>query len=229
MSRQDSKLQDGLAQPVRHEARGFNGGPIDLTSMALVCQGGGQDSWLLTIYADTGVGMSMLGRIRTLPWDSGRRTLAICAMPGARAWEVAGKRIVPVPAWGAVPGDPVALSGNDRLGLWMTSTRQVGGPWGITPIRGFAEIAKTPKAISGVSGAFTVRGNVTGWTAFNANVLDGSVVVNAQAPRIVPGSGGIIQGGPVPYLGYANFFDFAGTTAYTVEYETEDPFEGAGA
>jgi hypothetical protein len=121
------------------------------------------------------------------------------------------------------------LSDNDRLGIWITSTRQVGGPWGITPIRGFSEIAKSSKSVSGVSGAFTVRGNVTGWTAFNANAVDGSVIVNAQPPRIVPASGGIAQGGPVVYLGYANFFDFEGTTAYSVEYEVEDPAEGAGA
>lgn len=232
MSRQDGKLQDGIAQPVRHEPRGFAGGPVDLTSMALICQGGGFDSWLLSVYADTGVGMTLLGRIRTLPWGSGRRTVAICAHPGARAWEVSGRRVRPVASWSRdpnVPGDPAALSDNSRLGIWITSTRQVGGPWGITPIRGFAEIAKSSRSVSGVAGAFTLRGNVTGWSAFNSNVVDGQVTVNADPPRIVPANAGFIQGGPLVYLGYGNFFNFVGTSAYTVEYEVENPFEGAGA
>jgi hypothetical protein len=33
----------------------------------------------------------------------------------------------------------------------------------------------------------------------------------------------------VAYLGYGNYFDFEGTTSYRVEYEVENPFEGAGA
>jgi hypothetical protein len=128
-----------------------------------------------------------------------------------------------------IPGDPRFLSDNDRLAIWMTSTRQIGGEWGVKPIRGFAEVAKTAFSTSGVDGGFTVRGNITGWTAFNSNVPDGSVIVNTQPARIIPGSGGILQGGPIPYLGYGNFFHFVGTSAYTVEYEIEDPAEGAGA
>lgn len=233
MSRQDGKLQDGIQQPVRHEARGFAGGPVDLSTMALICQGGGTDSWLLSIFADTGVGMTLLGRIRTLPWRAGRRTVAICAHPGARAWEVTGRRIVPTASWPGlgelpIPGTPAELTDNDRLGIWMTSTRQIGGEWGIKPIRGFAERAVTYKTASGIQGAFTITGNVIGWSARNDNGADGSVVVNNNGPIVVAANGGVVRGSGVPYLGYDNYFKFAGTSEYLIEYELEDPVQGAG-
>jgi hypothetical protein len=229
MSRPYGVLIDGLNQGVRLEGKGYRGTNFDLTTMALDVVGGGTDSWLLDIYADTGRGNSRIGRIRTLPWGHGNRTLAFCACPGARAWEIQGRRIIPTKLWpDETEGEPLGLSSNRRLGINMCGTRFVGGPWGITVNRGFAEIARTPKYVTGTSGAFVVRGNVVGYTAFNANGIDGSVVVNNNAPQVVPANGGLVQGPDVEYLGYANYFNFVGTTAYRVDYEIENPFEGAG-
>lgn len=233
MSRPYGVLIDGLNQGVRLEAKGYGGTNFDLTSMALDVVGGGTDSWLLDVYVDTGRGNSRIGRVRTLPWSHGNRIVLFAACPGARAWEIQGRRVAPTPFWEhasvIVSGQPAALTANRRLGINMCATRFVGGPWGITVNRGFAEIARTPLYVTGVQGAFVVRGNVVGYTAFNANGADGAVIVNANAPQIVPANGGLIQGPDVEYLGYANYFNFIGTTAYRVDYEVENPFEGAGA
>lgn len=229
------RLEDGIGQGLRFEPVGYNGGNLDCDTMALEVVGG-PDSWLLTIYADTGRGVSMLGRIRTLPWGQGARTVAISAHPGARAWEVRGRRIVPVANWlgSEIPGfagDPPLLStaeGANLLGINMTSTPKVGGPWGITPIRGFAERAVDSFYKTGPQGMFTIRGNVLGWTALNSNVVDGSVTINAGNPIIVPANNGFVQGGQIIYKGYGSFFNFVGTTEYRVDYERENPFDGAG-
>lgn len=232
MSRPYGVLIDRLGQGVRFEGKDFGGGAFDLDTVAIVLQGGGSDSWLLSIWADTGRGDSLLGRIRTLPWGQGERTVAICAHPGARAWYINGHRVAPVANWlGSEPlavGDPPELSANNRLGVNMCSTPRVGGPWGITPIRGFAERAADSLYRTGVAGMFTLRGNIIGWTAWNNNVADGSVVIDAGQPILVPASGGFVQGGQILYKGYANFFNFVGTSSYRVDYENENPFEGAG-
>jgi hypothetical protein len=230
MSHPYEPLIDGVAKGARFERRGFNGEQLDSATMALEVVGG-LDSWLLSIHADTGRGISLLGRIRTLPWRSGLRTVAICAHPGAIAWEVYGRRIRPKDIWQADPlvaGDPAVLSGQRIIGVNMTQTHQIGGEWGIKPIRGFAERAVTSAYKTGASGAFTLRGNVLGWTAFNDNAAPGSVVINTNPSVIVPANGGTVQGGQIIYLGYANFFSFIGTTSYRVDYEIENPFEGAG-
>lgn len=230
-----ARLEDGIGQGVRFEPVGYNGGNLDADTMALELVGG-PDSWLLTIYADVGRGVSMLGRIRTLPWGQGDRTVAISAHPGARAWEVRGRRIVPVPNWmgseiPGFPGDPVFLSsdlGANLLGVNMSCTPKVGGPWGITPIRGFAERAADSLYRTGVAGQILVRGNILGWTALNTTGVDGTVVINGGPPILVPANGGFVQGGQVLYKGYANYFNFVGTTEYRVDYERENPFENAG-
>jgi hypothetical protein len=231
------RLEDGLGQGLRFEPAGSNGGAQDADTMALELVGGGQDSWLLTIYADVGRGVSMLGRIRTLPWGQGARTVAICAHPGARAWEVRGKRIGPQGAWNppnempGATGAPSSLSrgeGANLIGVNISCTPRVGGPWGITPIRGFSERAVDSLYVTGANGAEVVRGNVLGWTALNTTAVDAHVVINTGTPILVPANGGFVQGGQIIYKGYANFFSFAGTTEYRVDYERENPFEKAG-
>lgn len=227
-------LEDGVGRGARFEQREFNGAPKDLATMALEVVGGSSDSWLLAIYADTGRGCSFLGQIRTLPWGTGTRTVAICAHPGAIAWEVRGRRVVPQASWLAydsaiqpIAGDPAALSSNPRLGVNMTGTPMVGGEWGVKPIRGLAERGAKSLYKSGIADFFTLRGNIIGWTAWNNNAADGVVQLNAGDQIIVPGSGGFVQGGQVLYKGYANAFGFFGTSAYRVDYEVENPFEGA--
>lgn len=230
------RLEDGIGQGLRFEPAGSNGGAQDADTMALVLVGGGQDSWLLDIYADIGRGVSRLGRIRTLPAGQGPRTAAICAHPGARAWEVRGHRIGPQGAWeprdmpGAT-GDPQHLStgeGANVLGVVMSCTPRVGGPWGITPIRGFSERAVDSLYVTGTNGPALVRGNVLGWTALNTSAVDAHVVVNSGLPILVPANGGFVQMGQVVYKGYANFFSFAGTTEFRIDYERENPCEHAG-
>lgn len=229
MSRPFGELTDGINQSVRHEPRGFAGQKVNYTTMALTLVGGGFDSWLIRVYADCGRGCSLMGAIRTLPWGSGDRTVLYAAHPGANAWEVTGRRIRPVATWDTqTPGDPAALSNIDRIGVNMSGTPLVGGPWGITVVRGMAEIAQTPHSKTGVSGAFTLRGQVLGWSARNDNGVDGSVTIDNEAPIVVPAGGGFVRGPEVPYLGYANYFNFAGTSEYLVEYLTENLFEGAG-
>jgi hypothetical protein len=110
----------------------------------------------------------------------------------------------------------------------MSCTPRVGGPWGITPIRGFAERAVDSLYMAGVSGMFTVRGNITGWTAINENAVDGFLQIDTAQHIVVPANDGFIQGGQIVYKGYAHCFNFQGTTHYRVDYETENPFEQAG-
>jgi hypothetical protein len=236
MSNPWARLEDGIGQGVRFEPKGSNGGAQDCDTMALEAVGG-PDSWLLSIYADVGRGMSLLGRIRTLPWGQGARTLAISAHPGARAWEVRGRRIVPVANWmgseiPGFPGSPDALSnaeGSNLLGINMSATPKVGGPWGIMPIRGFAERAVDSLYKTGTAGQILIKGNVLGWTALNSDpAIDGNVVINGGSPIVVPADGGFVQGGQILYKGYANYFAFTGTSEYRVDYERENPFEGAG-
>lgn len=229
------RLEDGLGQGLRFEPAGSNGGAQDADTMALELVGG-PDSWLLSIYADVGRGVSLLGRIRTLPWGQGARTVAICAHPGARAWEVRGRRIVPVENWlgsqiPGAPGSPPFLSraeGANLLGVNMSCTPRVGGPWGITVIRGFAERAVDSRYWTGTAGIQMVHGNILGWTAWNANLVDGSVVINADDPIAVPANGGFVQGGQRVYKGYGTYFNFTGTTNWRIDYEVENPFQGAG-
>jgi hypothetical protein len=82
--------------------------------------------------------------------------------------------------------------------------------------------------MAGIDGNILVRGNVLGWTALNTLAVDGFVQVNAGPNIIVPANGGFVQGGQEVYKGYAQSFNFFGTTEYRVDYERENPFEGAG-
>jgi hypothetical protein len=214
-------LRDGVARPVRAQSEN----DIELPSCAIVLQGNQQDSWLLDVFALLGTikQPTLLGRLRTFPWGSGARTVAIAAHPYAHGWQVRAKR-APVPPWLAVPTDSPEIE-------ILLATSHTPGQWGLTPCWGMSEFARQYGSVTGTNGNIPVSGRILGWSADNTNAVPAHVKIHVGYTllndHIVPANSS--ERGPgIEYQGEPVLFEFIGTTNFVVSYETIDPNEGAG-
>jgi hypothetical protein len=219
--RRDGTLHALLSSVVRYEPPGYaqQAGP-DCSAVTVAITGAKTSSWRLRVYADVDGQMAHAGSVRTLTAAGGERVVAFACVPGAKAWEVRGERLAE-PQWlgrqQAVPNEQIQV---------RISAAPVGGPAGVSPIQGLSEPSTIRGYVAGVDGTVVVPGAIVGWSAANANAVNGSVEIDDGSAIIAPANG-LVAGASIAETPWGHQFIFTDTTSYFVEYEIAAPGFGA--
>jgi hypothetical protein len=136
-----------------------------------------------------------------------QRVVAICSMPGARAWEVEGRSYD---------------ANEDNLEVHFEGIEARGGPWGVQALPGLSvDCARSYRVVTGTAGVVSVTGEVWGWAA-TAIAAGASVSVAALpalgfGPIAVPVNGEV-NGNARGILAPISTWTFVGTNHYLIEY-----------
>jgi hypothetical protein len=162
--------------------------------------------WVLRFWARLGSSSVYVGAVRIFAAQE-NRLVAICAIPGARWFEVEG----------------LAQDGTvDELVVGFDGTQSAGGPWGVHPIHGASvDGSRSYRVVWGVAGAVTVTGEVYGWAAYTTQAGATVAVAGAPAlafgPVIVP-QNGAINGDARGIIAPVSTWTFTNTDSYFIEY-----------
>lgn len=177
------------------------------TENAVACVvAGGTIPWVLRFWARLGSNLCYAGAVRIFP-SKNHRVVAVCSMPGARAWEVEGR---------------AATNAPDELLIHFEGQQDRGGPYGVHAIPGNSvEGARSYRVARGTAGAVTVVGEVFGWAA-HATVAGATVAVTANptlsfGPIDVP-LNGAVRGNAHGLLAPESTWTFTNTAGFFIEY-----------
>jgi hypothetical protein len=177
---------------------------------------GGNQPWILRIYAKLNTQKVYLGAVRLFNLQK-TRVGAIVSCPGAQSFEVEGE---------------ASSTTADTLGIDFVGTQARGGPWGVSPVPGISvDGARSYRVLTGISGVVTVVGEVLGWAARTAQA--GGTVAWVAPPSLVQPAIGVPQNGEVNgnadgLLAPESTWTFTNTDGYIIEYVPPGafPFDG---
>jgi hypothetical protein len=171
-----------------------------------VVAAGGTIPWVLRFWARLGVNSCYAGAVRIFP-SKNHRVVAICSLPGARAWEVEGRGATNAP---------------DELLIHFEGQQDSGGPYGVRSIPGNSiDGARSYRVERGTAGVVVVTGEVFGWAA-HAAVAGATVGVTANpglafGPIDVP-INGAVNGNAQGMIAPISTWTFTNTAGFFIEY-----------
>ena len=198
----DNLLQNGVPRTVAS----IPSTPSGENTVAVVVSGG-SGPWLLRFWAFVGNQRTYVGAVRFFA-DRHSRLVAIVAIPGAVRYECEGMA--------------ADVNSRESIEIQFEGIESRGGPWGVTPIHGISvDGARSYRVATGVSGTFTITGQVYGWAA-ETTLAGAGVTVTADpavlfGPITVPQNGSV-RGNAMGLIAPVSTWTFTNVNAWMIEY-----------